>query len=121
MGILVEAPLPGTSIAYPGAYLGERSHRTRVSLQRPRRQAGSACDQALFPELTKPWLGRQSGRTLHHSRDPLEDSSTMTLSSSSPMSPSGTSRMPTGPLEVRPHCCMVGRRNPISLLQCNTY
>ncbi len=28
---------------------------------------------------------------------------------------------PTGPLEVRPGCWMVGRRNPNSLLQCNTY
>ena len=28
---------------------------------------------------------------------------------------------PTGPLEVRPGCSMVGYRNPNSLLQCNTY
>jgi len=28
---------------------------------------------------------------------------------------------PTGPLEVKADCWMVGRRNPISLLQCNTY
>lgn len=28
---------------------------------------------------------------------------------------------PEGPLEVRPGCWMVGRRNPESLLQCNTY
>ncbi len=29
--------------------------------------------------------------------------------------------VPNGPLEVRPNCWMVGRRNPESLLQCNTY
>lgn len=32
-----------------------------------------------------------------------------------------TPRIPAGPLEVRPDCWMVGRRNPASLLQCNTY
>lgn len=30
-------------------------------------------------------------------------------------------RVPTGPQEVRGQCWMVGRRNPGSLLQCNTY
>jgi glyoxylase-like metal-dependent hydrolase (beta-lactamase superfamily II) len=30
-------------------------------------------------------------------------------------------QVPTGPLAVRPQCWMVGRRNPESLLQCNTY
>lgn len=29
--------------------------------------------------------------------------------------------VPTGPLPVRENCTMVGRRNPNSLLQCNTY
>ncbi|REK23861.1 MAG: hypothetical protein DWQ42_14430 [Planctomycetota bacterium] len=29
--------------------------------------------------------------------------------------------VPTGPLEVRPGCWMVGKRNPSTLLQCNTY
>ncbi len=28
---------------------------------------------------------------------------------------------PSGPLEVRPQCWMVGHRNPTSLLQCNSY
>ena len=28
---------------------------------------------------------------------------------------------PTGPLEVRPGCNLVGHRNPASMLQCNTY
>lgn len=30
-------------------------------------------------------------------------------------------RLPVGPLEVRRDCWLVGRRNPSSLLQCNTY
>lgn len=30
-------------------------------------------------------------------------------------------RVPTGPLQVRDGCHMVGHRNPTSLLQCNTY
>jgi glyoxylase-like metal-dependent hydrolase (beta-lactamase superfamily II) len=30
-------------------------------------------------------------------------------------------QVPAGPLEVRPGCWLVGRRNPESLLQCNTY
>ncbi len=29
--------------------------------------------------------------------------------------------VPEGPLELNPQCWMVGRRNPVSLLQCNTY
>ena len=29
--------------------------------------------------------------------------------------------VPTGPIEVRPGCWLVGRRNPATLLQCNTY
>jgi serine/threonine-protein kinase len=29
--------------------------------------------------------------------------------------------IPVGPLEVRTGCWLVGRRNPVSLLQCNTY
>lgn len=29
--------------------------------------------------------------------------------------------VPTGPLSIGPDCWLVGRRNPLSLLQCNTY
>lgn len=36
-------------------------------------------------------------------------------------SPDPTSEAPTGPLDVVENCWMVGRRNPTSLLQCNTF
>ena len=36
-------------------------------------------------------------------------------------SPNEPLRAPSGPLEVRPGCWLVGHRNPESLLQCNTY
>jgi len=39
----------------------------------------------------------------------------------SPGESSASSKVPAGPLEVRANCWMVGRRNPASLLQCNTY
>jgi glyoxylase-like metal-dependent hydrolase (beta-lactamase superfamily II) len=42
---------------------------------------------------------------------------TMSNSAASDKRPS----VPTGPLEVRPLCWMVGYRNPQALLQCNTY
>ena len=32
-----------------------------------------------------------------------------------------TPKTPSGPLEVRENCWLVGSRNPVSLLQCNTY
>jgi glyoxylase-like metal-dependent hydrolase (beta-lactamase superfamily II) len=39
----------------------------------------------------------------------------------SPTPGKAPSGVPSGPQEVRPGCFLVGRRNPFSLLQCNTY
>jgi len=39
----------------------------------------------------------------------------------SPGAPGGPRKTPAGPIEIRPDCWMVGRRNPVALLQCNTY